>query len=124
MVRNPSRALKERFDKFPIHEKCYHSSDTTLDELRVEVDSSSLIEGNKCEWKDHVTDSFGMTPFHVLLSAASCPIDLLQLLLQTYPSFVLDWKDILDRHAIDYLGYISWTEETKLMMERHTSKSG
>jgi hypothetical protein len=119
---NESRALEERFDKFPVHEKCYHSSDTADDELQVEVESSLIeYDSSEAEWKHHLVDSFGMTPFHVLLSAATCRLDLLQVLLRTYPSFVLDWKDSLGRRAIDYLGYI-WKEETRLMMEAYLQK--
>lgn len=119
---NEPRALEERFHTFPLHEKCYHSSDTTEDELKVEVEPSLIeYDSNESEWKHHLVDSFGMTPFHVLLSAATCRLDLLQVLLSTYPSFVLDWKDSLGRRAIDYLGYI-WTEETRLMMKAYLQK--
>ncbi|CAJ1965774.1 unnamed protein product [Cylindrotheca closterium] len=115
------RALEERFKKLPIHQKCYHSCDTTVDDLRLKVQATLSEDGdNPVEWK-HSVDSFGMTPFHVLLSAASCRMDLLQLLLQTYPSSILNWRDVLGKRAIDHLSYI-WTEETRLMMKAYLQK--
>ncbi|CAJ1934631.1 unnamed protein product [Cylindrotheca closterium] len=93
-------ALIHRFDNFLIHKKCYHASITTTDELAREIESSmqSPDEGN-----DHLVDSFGMTPFHVLLSAANCRPDLLQVLQDAYPPHVLGWKDVLNgKTAIEY----------------------
>jgi hypothetical protein len=43
-----------------------------------------------------------MTPFHVLLSAANCRLDLLQVLLDALPPNVLGWKDVNENTAIEY----------------------
>lgn len=110
LVRGSLWYLGGTFDNFGVHEKCYHSSSTPIDELGLAVDGASgLIEDGGLHF---LRDSFGMTPFHVLLSSASCRLDLLQLFSQSYPSVVLEWKDVLGSRAIDYVGY-NWTEETR-----------
>ncbi|CAJ1963492.1 unnamed protein product [Cylindrotheca closterium] len=87
--------LLRRFDGFPIHKKCYHASGTTADELAQEIESSV---------RHHlVLDPFDMTPFHVLLSAANCRLDLLQILLDAYPPHVLGWKDVNGKTPIEYV---------------------
>ncbi|CAJ1963496.1 unnamed protein product [Cylindrotheca closterium] len=98
---NTSLALMHRFDDLPIHKKCYHASVTTADELAREIESS--VQSSQDSTLDHlVVDPFGMTPFHVLLSAANCRLDLLQILLDAYPPHVLGWKDVNGKTAIEY----------------------
>ncbi|CAJ1955681.1 unnamed protein product [Cylindrotheca closterium] len=93
-------ALQRRFENFPMHKKCYHASVTTTDELAREIESSMH---SKQEGSTHLVDPFGLTPFHVLLSAATCRLDLLQVLLDAYPPHVLGWKDVHGNTAVEYL---------------------
>ncbi|CAJ1959362.1 unnamed protein product [Cylindrotheca closterium] len=94
--------LVHRFENFPIHKRCHHASVTTTDELAQEIDSSmKSLQGNTTH--DHLVDRFGLTPFHVLLSAASCRLDLLQILLAAYPPHVLGWKDVNGKTAVECL---------------------
>ncbi|CAJ1934618.1 unnamed protein product [Cylindrotheca closterium] len=96
-------SLKHRFDNFPIHKRCYHASVTTTDELAQAIESSmqSSQKGNTTH--DQLVDPFGMTPFHVLLSAANPRLDLLQVLLDAYPPYILGWKDLNGKTAVEYL---------------------
>ncbi|CAJ1943766.1 unnamed protein product [Cylindrotheca closterium] len=57
-----------------------------------------------------------MTPFHILCSCAEPRRDLLQALLQKYPSHVLGWKDTNGKRAMDYLA-INWTPETASLLQ-------
>ncbi|CAJ1955677.1 unnamed protein product [Cylindrotheca closterium] len=93
-------ALQRRFENFPMHKKCYHASVTTTNELAREIESSMH---SKQEGSTHLVDPFGLTPFHVLLSAATCRLDLLQVLLDAYPPHVLGWKDVHGKTAVEYL---------------------
>ncbi|CAJ1937031.1 unnamed protein product [Cylindrotheca closterium] len=93
-------ALMSRFENFPIHKKCYHASVTTTDELAQEIESS--MHSNQ-EGSNHLVDPFGLTPFHVLLSAATCRLDLLQVLLDAYPPHALGWRDVKGKTAVEYL---------------------
>jgi len=104
------RRVASRFEDFPVHMKCYHSSTTTVDELR------RTCRLNECRWHEHLIDSFGMTPFHVLLSSASCTAELLQVLIDAYPGSVLGWKDSQKRIAMDYLNNKLWSSGVKSLM--------
>ncbi|KAL3944050.1 MAG: hypothetical protein SGBAC_001878 [Bacillariaceae sp.] len=93
-------ALMSRFENLPIHKKCYHAYATTTDELALEIES--LTQSSRDDEGDLFIDRFGMTPFHILLSAASCRIDLLQVLLDAYPPDVLGCKDVNGTTAVEY----------------------
>eukprot|EP00526_Cylindrotheca_closterium_P005451 CAMPEP_0113638758 /NCGR_PEP_ID=MMETSP0017_2-20120614/20316_1 /TAXON_ID=2856 /ORGANISM="Cylindrotheca closterium" /LENGTH=579 /DNA_ID=CAMNT_0000549905 /DNA_START=54 /DNA_END=1793 /DNA_ORIENTATION=- /assembly_acc=CAM_ASM_000147 len=110
--------LTRRFDNLPIHKKCYYASATTGDELAREIESSMQSSEDNDNTSDHFIDPFGMTPFHVLLSAANCRMDLLQILLDAYPPNVLGWKDDVNgKTAIEYLTQRSdMTEDARNML--------
>ncbi|KAL3944887.1 MAG: hypothetical protein SGBAC_001032 [Bacillariaceae sp.] len=126
-------ALLGRFDNLPIHKKCYlapsvttttaatttsTTTSTTTTELAREIEES-LTPQNHTSNHLLVDDSFGMTPFHVLLSAANnCRIDLLQVLLDVYPPTVLGWKDVNGRTACEYLTKRSFLEKDARTMLR------
>jgi len=104
------QVLQTRFDHYPVHGKCYHASETTIEELRQEVEAF--------DWMDDtdLVDCFGMTPFHVLLSSATSRMDLLKVLLEMYPTRVLDWKDKYGRLAEEYLSSM-WMDESRPLMQ-------
>lgn len=55
--------------------------------MRWPIESSGL--------KDDLTaifDSFGMTPFHVLLTGGTRRVELLEVLLEAYSSYILGWE--------------------------------
>ncbi|CAJ1970232.1 unnamed protein product [Cylindrotheca closterium] len=102
-------ALMKRFEHFPIHKKCYHASVTATDDLAKEIlridssiQSSSQEGGTNITHAHRLIDDFGMTPFHILLSAANCRLDLLQVLLDAYPPSILGWEDVNGKTAIEY----------------------
>ncbi|KAL3931203.1 MAG: hypothetical protein SGBAC_011415 [Bacillariaceae sp.] len=108
--------LMHRFENLPIHKKCYQASSvTTADELAREIESSKqMFQENT---NDLLVDPFDMTPFHVLLSAASCRIDLLQVLLDSYPPAALGWKDVNGKRAFEYLTQRKFlTEDSRHML--------
>lgn len=118
-------ALLGRFDNLPIHKKCYLASSvtttttTTSTDLAREIEESLLTPKNHTSNHSLVADSFGMTPFHVLLSAANnCRIDLLQVLLDAYPPTVLGWKDVNGRSAFEYLTKRSFLDKDSRIMLR------
>jgi len=67
---------------------------------------------------DAIVDSFGMSPFHVLLTAGKRRVDLLEVLLESYPSYILGWEDVTGNKAIEYcfLGW-NWTIESMYMLQ-------
>jgi len=109
-------ALIRRFDNYPIHNKCYCASATTRDELAREIESSA--QSSQDNTSDRLVDPFGMTPFHVLMSAANCRMDLLQILLDAYPPNILGWKDQVNgKTAIEYLSQRKYlTEDSRNML--------
>ncbi|CAJ1955675.1 unnamed protein product [Cylindrotheca closterium] len=116
--RIPSFAVERRFENFPIHKLCYHASVTTPDELTLEIESSKQsMQGNNTTHA-HLVDPFGLTPFHVLLSAATCRLDLLQLMLDVYPPYVLGWKDVNGKTAVEYLTQRMYLHEDSRTMLR------
>ncbi|CAJ1955635.1 unnamed protein product [Cylindrotheca closterium] len=98
---NTMLALRHRFKNFPIHKKCYYASITTTGELTREIELS-MQSSQDTTGDDLLIDPFGMTPFHVLLSAAYFRLDLLQVLLDAYPANVLRWKDLNGKTAVEY----------------------
>lgn len=117
---NTVQALSTRFRNYPVHLLCYYASSTTPEELGKQIQATKWSDENRHvkqqAYKDHLMDPFGMTPFHILFSAAKCRPDLLEVLLEAYPVNVLDWKDRSGNQATDFLGYI-WTDPWKSMMQ-------
>ncbi|KAL3937874.1 MAG: hypothetical protein SGBAC_007107 [Bacillariaceae sp.] len=110
-----STALMHRFDNFCIHKKCYHASVTTAEELALEIESST--QSSQDNTGNPLVDPFGMTPFHVLLSAASCRIDLLRVLLDAYPPAILGCRDSGGKTALEYLTHRRFlSEDTRSML--------
>lgn len=104
---NMAGSLVHRFDGFPIHKLCYYSSSTMvadLEQLCSELDESDLM-----------LDRLGMSPFHILLSAAKSRTDLLQFLLDLYPSHLIGQQDVCGRRATDYISS-NWTEDSKSLL--------
>mmetsp|Transcript_31981 Transcript_31981/g.77653 ORF Transcript_31981/g.77653 Transcript_31981/m.77653 type:complete len:700 (-) Transcript_31981:277-2376(-) len=102
---------------YPIHKLCYHSSATSVETLRRAIQSEQE-EAKQDDIMDAIVDSFGMTPFHVLLTAGKRRVDLLEVLLEAYPSYILGWEDVTGKKAIDYcfLGW-NWTIESIYMLQ-------
>ncbi|KAL3938589.1 MAG: hypothetical protein SGBAC_006530 [Bacillariaceae sp.] len=103
---NPVQNLFGRFARHPVHRLCYHSASTP--ELRREI-----IGG-----KNELVDSFGMTPYHVMLSSVDPTSDFLRVLSDRYGGYALGWKDKLGNRALDYLvgnGY--WTASSRSLIQ-------
>ncbi|KAL3926514.1 MAG: hypothetical protein SGBAC_013448 [Bacillariaceae sp.] len=102
-------------EDYPIHKLCYHSSATSVETLRRVIQSQ---QETTTDVLDTVVDSFRMTPFHVLLTAGKRRVDLLEVLLDAYPSYILGWEDVTGKMAIDYcfLGW-NWTVESIYMLQ-------
>mmetsp|Transcript_45813 Transcript_45813/g.111038 ORF Transcript_45813/g.111038 Transcript_45813/m.111038 type:complete len:99 (+) Transcript_45813:715-1011(+) len=79
------RQLRVGYAGAPVHKLCYQSSTTTVHELRQAID-------NQRREQLVIVDEFGMTPFHVHCSTAEPRQDLLQLLLEKYPPYILGWR--------------------------------
>lgn len=102
-----------RYDELPIHSQCYEAALFKAKHLRENINWLRT----KSTLKEHVTDKFGMTPFHVLLSAAKPRPDLLEVLLEGYSPHFLGWKDVLGNRPIDYLIRNYWSEDAKRSMK-------
>jgi len=113
--------LESRFRSRPVHKSCYHASTTTVDQLRRDIERSRS-DGSNCDdlpkrHRSHnLVDLFGMTPFHVLLSSATPRQDLLGVLLEEYPPWLIGMKDGRGKRAMDYL-CMSCTRESQLLMK-------
>jgi len=91
--------LRGRFSNLPIHNACYESAITRVDELnRILDDSSSDLLDDSL-----LIDAFEMTPFHILATSASLRLDLLECLLDSYPMDILGFKDKNENTMMDYL---------------------
>ncbi|KAL3944055.1 MAG: hypothetical protein SGBAC_001883 [Bacillariaceae sp.] len=113
---NLPKALMHRFDGYPIHRKCYHASVTPPDDLSQVIQSTqeTMVDGTDY-YRHRWADLFGMTPFHILLSSAAGRhrVDLLHILLFSFPPQVLGWKDSFGMLAIDYCWEYQWNEDTR-----------
>eukprot|EP00526_Cylindrotheca_closterium_P017342 CAMPEP_0113642552 /NCGR_PEP_ID=MMETSP0017_2-20120614/22359_1 /TAXON_ID=2856 /ORGANISM="Cylindrotheca closterium" /LENGTH=314 /DNA_ID=CAMNT_0000553991 /DNA_START=288 /DNA_END=1230 /DNA_ORIENTATION=- /assembly_acc=CAM_ASM_000147 len=101
--------LTSRFDDFPVHKMCYYHSSTTAQELRLCIENREEVE-------ESLVDEFEMTPFHVLFSTAKPRGELLEVLLDKFPYYVLGWKDANDKLAMDYL-VTNWTRNNKILLQ-------
>lgn len=81
--------IRGRFAHLPIHRLCYHSSVTTVDEVRRALDTCIDLEST--EWKDYLN----MTPFHIVATAVTPRVDILECLLRSYkyPFAILAQED-------------------------------
>ncbi|CAJ1946578.1 unnamed protein product [Cylindrotheca closterium] len=114
-----------RYRGYPVHNLCYHASTTTVLQLRRAVDlwksSFRPDNGPGAQIEDRAVDKYGMTPFHILLSAAKRRKDLLDVLLEEYPLYMLGWKDRWGNRPSDgLLG--NWNGEAKDMTKMVVQK--
>ena len=107
-----------RFHDLPIHEQCYQAPLSQAKDLR----SSIAWMRTKSTRQEQVTDKFGMTPFHVLLSSAKPRADLLEVLLEEYPPHLLGWKDVLGNRPFDYLIRNYWSDDANRCLEMALNK--
>ncbi|CAJ1942366.1 unnamed protein product [Cylindrotheca closterium] len=89
-------ACRNRWTDFPIHELCYHSSRTTVEELVAAFDASETL-------KDILGDTMGMTPFHIVATSPNPRVEIVQCLLDRYPLMALVHKDTQSKTMMDYL---------------------
>mmetsp|Transcript_35939 Transcript_35939/g.86864 ORF Transcript_35939/g.86864 Transcript_35939/m.86864 type:complete len:662 (+) Transcript_35939:202-2187(+) len=116
---------ESRYGRCLAHQMCYRASATNVNQLRRAM---ALLkppfradDGSDTKSRKHAIDRFGMTLFHVLLSAAKRRRDLLEVLLREYPSHMLGWKDRWGKQALEYL-IVNWTEEAKEMTKMVVQK--
>ncbi|CAJ1962115.1 unnamed protein product [Cylindrotheca closterium] len=111
---------KSRYRGYLVHSMCYHASTTNALQLRraIALWKPPLCDddGPDVQFRKHAIDQCGMTPFHVLLSAAKRRRDLLEVLLEEYPLHMLGWKNTLGRRPLNSL-IGNWTGEAKEMMK-------
>ncbi|CAJ1959925.1 unnamed protein product [Cylindrotheca closterium] len=119
-VENTVLGLSSRFNAYPVHKLCYYASSTTPEALKQQMKAMDWNQENRQieqqAYQQDLTDPFGMTPFHILFSAAKCRKDLLQILLEECLVNMLDWKDKSGNLATDFLGCI-WTESWRSMFQ-------
>mmetsp|Transcript_12830 Transcript_12830/g.30472 ORF Transcript_12830/g.30472 Transcript_12830/m.30472 type:complete len:507 (-) Transcript_12830:474-1994(-) len=95
---------KYRFMNRPVHKACYYASHTKVKDLlhAIEEEDDSDYESEESyeysyrdfvagfhlggEWDQELVDTYGMTPFHILATSGTVRKDLLEVLLEKYPS--------------------------------------
>ncbi|CAJ1947231.1 unnamed protein product [Cylindrotheca closterium] len=87
--------LQDRFAELPVHEACYHSSSTSVEDLMASIHQ----QASSNDW----AGPFGATPFHIIAASATQPIDMFQVLLDHIPFGVLSQKDCNGNTMMDYL---------------------
>ncbi|CAJ1957560.1 unnamed protein product [Cylindrotheca closterium] len=95
---NLVRRIRDRYTYLPVHKVCYYSSRATVEEL-MEVLGTDENASNA----EYLQDCFGLTPFHVIATAANPRIDLFQCLVDHYPIEVLERKDTHGQMMMQYL---------------------
>jgi hypothetical protein len=96
--------LRHRLQELPNHRLCYFHIHESTDAI--------------AELQDHhqaTTDSFGMTPFHILALSVAPNVDLFQSLAQRYPVEILSQADHWGWTPLDYLCSNSAPQALKLM---------
>ncbi|CAJ1958349.1 unnamed protein product [Cylindrotheca closterium] len=103
--------LEDRFDYDPVHMFCYDRSgiNITLEELGQSIETR--ISGGS-----RLVDDFGMTPFHILFSTIDPCMQLLEVLLDKLPYYVLGRKDANDKLALEYL-VTNWTRGNRVLLQ-------
>ncbi|CAJ1952250.1 unnamed protein product [Cylindrotheca closterium] len=88
------RSLRDRFKDLPLHQACYSSSTTTLEDLVKQL-------GLCC---DQITkDAFGMTPFHIVATSSNPRTEILGALLEKYSVEAFYHKDTHGTTMMDYM---------------------
>ncbi|CAJ1948383.1 unnamed protein product [Cylindrotheca closterium] len=95
---NVAESLLNRYSNLPVHEACYHDSETMGDEL-----TQKILDLQASGEKEELVDRFGLTPFHVFATSANLREDLLTVLLDHYPIELLFQKDKQNNTMMDYL---------------------
>ncbi|KAL3934419.1 MAG: hypothetical protein SGBAC_009860 [Bacillariaceae sp.] len=85
--------LRGRFDDLPVHRVCYHSSQTSAQDLEIAMKVALSTSGQANyddddddgddDWKVASRDSFGLTPFHVLATSVNPTVEILNCLLNS-----------------------------------------
>jgi len=110
---NVIQGIKSRFRGYPVHEACYYAASTMeSDEMLVRA---LRMQGETNAYLENLIDPLGMTPFHVLMSAAKKRSDILKLLLEVYPSNVLGFTCPRGHTALGFL-VLNWTTESSTML--------
>mmetsp|Transcript_24727 Transcript_24727/g.60749 ORF Transcript_24727/g.60749 Transcript_24727/m.60749 type:complete len:373 (+) Transcript_24727:488-1606(+) len=99
--------LVARFDGFPVHRLCYGHSSITAQELQQSIEDQVQVES--------YVDKFGMTALHILFSSIGPSEDLLEVLVDVLPYYILDWKDANGKRPLDYL-LANWTDKTASLL--------
>lgn len=84
--------MKERYSRFPVHQVCYNSSTTRVDDLIRALDSTKMNE-----------DEFGMTAFHVVATSAHPRVEILECLMDRYSMEILCRRNDWGNTMMDYL---------------------
>ncbi|CAJ1960017.1 unnamed protein product [Cylindrotheca closterium] len=103
------QGVRSRFSEYEAHKACYNGSEFSL---IVAIKILRECSGPPRHYDYKLFDPFGMTPFHILLSAAKKKPDLLDLLLKEYPSLVLGCTNLQGIFPVEYL-LSSWTRESR-----------
>lgn len=93
--------LRRRFVHLPIHEICYYASRMTVDDLSLALESLSA-EG-AFQSLNSITDAYGMTPFHIIVTSARLDGAMLAVLLDHMPMNIIGFRDKNGRTMMDYL---------------------
>jgi hypothetical protein len=101
--------LEGRFVNLPVHKLCYDHFSTTAEELRRCIEDQEEMEAS-------LVDEFGMTPFHALFLTPQPSGELLEILLDTFPNYVMDCNDANGKRPLDYL-VSNWTEITASLLQ-------
>lgn len=102
-------SLISRFECFPVHRLCYFSSTTTTLNLAKMLDNSQIDNAS-------MVDMFGMTPFHILFSGTQPREDLLEILIERCPSYLLGLQDANQKTAFDYL-LSNWRTQSTVLLK-------
>ncbi|CAJ1963667.1 unnamed protein product [Cylindrotheca closterium] len=117
-----SQYLEHRFEMYPVHELCYYASSTTRAHLEEQIQKSFPFSKDvKHNEMKNMQDVMGMTPFHMLLSASTRRLDLLEVLLNAYPATMLLVRNESKMLALEYL-ISNWTLDARLMMRKCLQK--
>ncbi|CAJ1941271.1 unnamed protein product [Cylindrotheca closterium] len=86
------------FEGLPIHKLCYNSTHTTTRELEELLMSPGILEASKSK------DVRLMTPFHIVATSPNLRADILECLLERYPTdMLLRQTDSFNNTMMDYL---------------------
>lgn len=89
--------FRERHAHSLVHHVCYHSSSSTLTDLREAFESSDMFD------IDNLKDAYGMTPLHIVATSPNPRVDCLEYLLDRYPRKSIEHRDDRGKTMLDYL---------------------